>query len=141
MLFKFVMNFVFGESLFKSLSAPKAYVMIDCIVYVLFFLCLKHRNIHFLYPIFIFCFATQYKRKTMQFITIFMCFCFLAKSKLRHINGTTAGSAETEYYTRNFAQKVLKWSEIVCVRVFLFSCIIYFWNLTQSMHENLKNIL
>ena len=104
MLFKFVMNFVFGESLFKSLSAPKAYVMIDCIVYVFFFLCLKHRNIHFLFPIFIFCFATQYKRKTMQFITIFMCFCFLAKSKLRQINGTTAGSAETEYYIRNFAQ-------------------------------------
>ena len=40
----------------------------------------------------------------MQFITIFMGFCFLAKSKLRQINETTAGSAETEYYIRNFAQ-------------------------------------
>ena len=100
------MNFVFGESLFKSLTAPKAYVMIDCIVYVCFliFSLLEAQKYSFIIPKFYFCFVTQYKRKTMQFITIFMSFCFLAKSKLRQINGTTAGSAETEYYTRNFAQ-------------------------------------
>ena len=139
MLFKFVMNFVFGESLFKSLSAPKAYVMIDCIVYVLFFFAWSTEIFIFLYPIFIFCFVTQYKRKTMQFITIFMCFCFLAKSKLKQINGTTAGSAEMDYCTiQETLLQVLKWCEIACVRVFLFSCIINIF-LKYSHNESMKS--
>jgi hypothetical protein len=135
-LFKFVMNFVFGESLFKSLSAPKAYVMIDCNVYVFFFFAWSTEIFIFLFPIFIFCFATQYKRKTMPFITIFMCFCFLAKSKLRQINGTTAGSAETEYYNRNFAQSAkMEWN-CLCKSILIFMHNIF---LKYSHKESMKS--
>ena len=105
--------------------------MIDCIVYVFIFFAWSTEIFIFLYPIFIFCFVTQYKRKTMQFITIFMCFCFLQSQNLDRLMGLPLGQLKRNTIPETLL-KVLKWSEIVCVRVFLFSCISYFWN-THTM--------
>ena len=101
------MNFVFGESLFKSLTAPKAYLMIDCIVcvFLFFYLLEALTEIFIFYSQFLFFVLRHNINGKLCNLLPFLCvFCFLTNSKLRQINGTTAGSAATEYHTRNFAQ-------------------------------------
>ena len=125
------MNFVFGESLFKSLSAPKAYVMIDCIVYVLFFFAWS-TEIFIFYSQFLF-FVSRHniKGKLCNLLPFLCVFVFLQSQNLDRLMGLPLGQLKRNTISETLL-KVLKWSEIVCVRVFLFSCISYFWN-THTM--------
>ena len=122
------MNFVFGESLFKSLSAPKAYVMIDCIVYVLFFFAWSTEIFIFYTQLFFVFFSRHNIKGKLCNLLPFLCvFVFLQSQNLDRLMGLPLGQLKWNTIPETLL-KVLKWSEIVCVRVFLFSCIIYFWN-------------
>ena len=98
------------------------------VMYMSFFSLLEAQKYSFFYSQFLF-FVLRHniKGKLCPLLPFLCVFVFLQSQNLDRLMGLPLGQLKRNTITETLL-KVLKWSEIVCVRVFLFSCIIYFWN-------------
>ena len=98
------------------------------VLYMCFFFFAWSTEIFIFYSQFLF-FVSRHniKGKLCNLLPFLWVFVFLQSQNLDRLMGLPLGQLKRNTISETLL-KVLKWSEIVCVRVFLFSCIKYFWN-------------